>query len=90
MSSPPDVKIIAISNVYCRNMHFKKTGDVEEGHCHTYDHGTLIATGKALIEMLDDNYNVIGSKEFEGPSLAFINKNRLHRITALKVDAHRI
>ena len=83
--STPDIKILAISNVYCRLMHFKKTGDVENGHCHTYDHGTLLSTGKVLVEMLDDNgQTVLSAKTFVAPSFIFVNKNHMHRITALE------
>jgi hypothetical protein len=80
----PDVKIIGISNVYCRSMHFKKQGDVELGHCHTYDHGTLVSTGKLLVEMLRDDDTVISQKEFTGPSFIFISKWCRHRLTALE------
>lgn len=81
----PDIKILAISNVYCRLMYFKKVGDVEQGHCHTYDHGTLLSTGKVLVEMLeDDGQTVLNAKTFTAPSFIFVNKNRMHRITALE------
>ena len=84
MSERPDVKIIAISNVYSRSMHFKKKGDVELGHCHTYDHGTLVATGRLLVEMLRDDGSVISQKEFVGPSFVYISKLVVHRLTALE------
>ena len=84
MASSPEVKIIAISNVYCRSMHYKNKGDFEIGHCHTYDHGTLVSTGKLLVEMLRDDGSVISQKEFIGPSLVFIPKLCMHRLTALE------
>lgn len=80
----PEVKIIAISNVYSRIMHFKTKGDFEIGHCHTYDHGTLVSTGKLLVEMLRDDGTIISSKEFTGPSFVFISKLCMHRLTALE------
>lgn len=80
----PIVQILAISNVFCRSMFFKNAGDVEHGHCHTYDHGTLISYGRVLVEMLDDDGNTISSKEFTAPSFVFINKFRMHRLTALE------
>lgn len=86
MANPPEVKIIAISNVFCRSMHFKEKGDVELGHCHTYDHGTLVSTGKLLVEMLRDDDTVISQKEFTGPSFIFISKLCRHRLTALEDD----
>jgi hypothetical protein len=84
MNNPPEIKIIAISNVYCRSMHFKKKGDFEIGHCHTYDHGTLVSTGRLLVEMLRDDGSVISQKEFTGPSFVFISKLCMHRLTALE------
>lgn len=84
MGKEPEVKIIAISNVYCRSMHFKERGDFEMGHCHTYDHGTLVSTGKLLVEMLRDDGSVISQKEFTGPSFVFISKLCKHRLTALE------
>lgn len=80
----PKVKSIAISNVFCRSMHFEKAGDVELGHCHTYDHGTLVSTGKLLVEMLSDTDEVISKKEFTGPSFIFISKLCRHRLTAIE------
>ena len=80
----PKVKIIAISNVYARCMYFEHKGDIELGHCHTYDHGTLISSGSVLVEMLDDDGTVIGSRPFVAPSFVFINKMHKHRITALE------
>lgn len=82
--SSPKIKIIAISNVYCRSMHFEKAGDIELGHCHTYDHGTLVSTGRLLVEMLTDAGEVISSKEFTGPAFVFISKLCMHRLTALE------
>lgn len=80
----PEIRILSVSNVYCRSMHFKKTGDSEQGHCHTYDHGTLLSTGKLLVEMLRDDGSVISQKQFIGPSFIFISKLCMHRLTALE------
>lgn len=80
----PKVKIIAISNVYARCMYFENKGDIELGHCHTHDHGTLVSSGSVLVEMLDDDDTVIGSRPFVAPSFIFINKLKRHRITALE------
>lgn len=84
MSNSPEIKVVAISNVYCRLMDFKKRGDVELGHCHTYDHGTLVASGSLLVEMLRDDESVISQKVFKGPSFIFVSKLCKHRLTALE------
>lgn len=80
----PEVKILAISNVYCRLMNFKKKGDTELGHFHDYDHGTLLSTGKLKVEMVSDDNKSISIKEFEAPTFIFIKKNMRHIITALE------
>ena len=80
----PQVKIIAISNVYARCMYFEHKGDIELGHCHTYDHGTLVSSGSVLLEMLEDDDTVIGSRSFIAPGFIFISKLKRHRITALE------
>lgn len=80
----PEVKILAVSNVYCRLMNFKKKGDTELGHYHDYDHGTLLATGKLKVEMVDDRNKLISVKEFEAPTFILIKKDVRHIITALE------
>ena len=81
----PEIKIIALSNVYSRLMHFLKKGDVENGHKHTYDHATLVSSGSVLVEVLDEFTNEpISSKPFTAPNMVFIQKDKIHRLTALE------
>ena len=80
----PEIKIIALSNIYSRLMHFKHKGDIELGHTHTFDHATLVSSGAVLVETLDNNFNITSSKEFYAPNMVFIDKDRIHRITALE------
>jgi hypothetical protein len=82
--SSPEVKLFAVSNVFSRLMHFVNKGDIEEGHKHVYDHGTLLSSGSVLVEMIDDDGVTIGSKEFTAPNFIFIEKNVNHRLTALE------
>lgn len=82
----PEIKTMAISNVYCRLMHFRKMGDFEIGHCHSYDHGTLVSSGKLLVELLRDDHSCISRKEFTAPGLIFITKYCKHRLIALEDD----
>jgi quercetin dioxygenase-like cupin family protein len=66
-------------------MHFEKKGDVERGHKHTYDHGTLVSSGGVLVEVLsDDSKTVLESKEYKAPTFIFIKKDNIHRLTALE------
>lgn len=80
----PEIKVMALSNIYNRLMHFRNKGDVEDGHKHNFDHGTLVSSGSVLYELLDDNRNVIASKIFVAPNMVFVDKDRFHRITALE------
>lgn len=83
-SERPEVKILAVSNVYCRMMNFKNAGDQELGHYHEYDHGTLLAKGRLLVQKIDEQGNITSSKEFKAPTFIFIAKDTKHILTALE------
>ena len=84
MSNPVN-KIIAVSNVYIRFMTFENAGDDMPGHYHTYDHVTLITSGRVRYELLDGPDGVVvSSKEFTAPDAVFVDKNHCHRIVALE------
>lgn len=80
----PEIKILAVSNVYSRLMHFLKAGDQEIGHTHAYDHGTLLASGKLLVEKMNNEGEVFFSKEFTAPTFIMVEKEYAHRLTALE------
>jgi len=82
--STPEIKILAVSNVYCRLMYFKNRGDVQAGHCHTYDHGTLLSTGRLQVDMFSEDNIHQGTKIFEAPTFIFIRKDAKHQLTALE------
>jgi quercetin dioxygenase-like cupin family protein len=80
----PEIKIMAVSNVFTRLMTFKNAGDIEKGHQHTYDHGTLVSSGSVLVDVYDDFANPpIASKVFTAPSMVYIPKDKFHKLTAL-------
>lgn len=80
----PSIKIMCISNVYTRLMHFKNVGDVELGHAHDFDHGTLVSSGSILVEILDSKTKESTSQKIiKAPNFVFIEKNKFHKITAL-------
>jgi hypothetical protein len=79
----PEIKILAVSNVYSRLMHFKKAGDQEQGHYHEYDHGTLLASGRLLVEKETPEGGTT-VKEFIAPTFIMIEKGATHRLTALE------
>ena len=80
----PEIKILALSNIFSRMMYFRKKGDVENGHKHVFDHATQVSYGSVLVEVLDDKETVTSSKVFKAPNMIFIDKDKFHRITALK------
>ena len=80
----PEIKLIAVSNVFIRVMHFHDKGDVENTHCHPYDHATLISSGSVLYEQLDDKGNVVANKTVQAPHPIFVPKDTDHRLTALE------
>ena len=80
----PEIKILAISNVFSRLMHFKKEGDTEISHYHDYDHGTLLATGRLRAESYDDNNKLLFSNEFTAPTFIYIKKHVRHKLIALE------
>jgi hypothetical protein len=82
----PEIKIMAVSNVYCRMMKFKQVGDYEMGHYHDYDHGTLLSKGSLRVEMFDQEGNPTGTKIFQAPTFMFIEKFKVHKLTALEED----
>ena len=82
----PEIKIMAVSNVYCRMMKFKQVGDYEMGHYHDYDHGTLLSKGSLQVEMFDQEGNPTGTKIFQAPTFMFIEKFKVHKLTALEED----
>jgi hypothetical protein len=68
-------------------MHFVKKGDVEYGHSHDFDHGTLVSTGSVLVEIVNPNTKeVVSYKRIDAPNFVFIEKHKYHQITSLEDD----
>jgi len=66
-------------------MHFEHAGDFENGHCHTYNHATLVSVGAVRYEVLDGPCgNVVAEKIVTGPNFVFVEKDKYHRLTALQ------
>ncbi len=69
-----------VSNLWVRQMHFRKAGDMNEGHVHNFDHITLLACGSVKV-------HVEGQvTEFKAPHLIYISKGKSHFIEALEDD----
>ena len=80
----PEIKIMCISNVYTRLMHFVNKGDIEYGNSHDFDHGTLVSSGSVLVEIINpDTKEVMSHKKVVAPNFVFIEKHKFHQITSL-------
>lgn len=80
----PDIKLMALSNVFTRLMHFKKKGDIENGHSHPYDHATMVSKGSVSVQVYDEDGVTHTAKTFTAPTMIYIQKNRKHKLTALE------
>lgn len=74
----PKVSLGCVSNLFSRQMHFVKAGDIEYGHKHPFDHLTLLAAGALKVK--------IGDKEtvYKAPHMIFIHKDIVHELVALE------
>lgn len=76
----PIPHISCVSNVFIKQMHFKKAGDKEQGHAHCFDHVTLLAAGKIRVSALGKD------TDFIAPHHIFIKAGVEHELTALVDD----
>jgi len=74
----PIASIGCVSNVYVRQMNFKKAGSKNHPHLHTHDHTTLLASGS--VECSVNGIITI----FNAPTMIYIAKDKLHFFTALE------
>ena len=74
----PENRFTCVSNLWLRQMVFKKAGDANEGHEHNYDHVTLLTTGSVRV-------NVEGqTSDFTAPQMIYIKQGKKHFIEALE------
>jgi len=76
--SDPVTHLKLVDNVFVKMHHFLNAGDFHVGHSHTFDHITLLSTGKVLMK-----HNK-GEQEFTAPHLIVTPKGITHQFTALK------
>lgn len=74
----PKISLIMSGNLYMRQMRFESKGDIEQGHCHVFDHITLLATGSLKVRAQ--------GKEtiFQAPTAIKILANEMHELEALE------
>ena len=78
IANRPIYSVGCVSNVYVRQMNFKKAGDKNPPHLHTHDHTTLLGNGS--IECSVNGVITI----FNAPVMIYIAKDKLHFFTALE------
>ena len=76
----PDSKISLVANTWVKQMHFKKVGDINEGHTHIFDHQTLLGKGSVKVTVNGK------SSQFKAPTIIFIRAGFEHEIEALEDD----
>jgi len=76
----PLSKISLVANTWVKQMHFVKTGDINEGHTHIFDHQTLLGKGKVKVTVNGK------STEFTAPTIIFISAGFKHELEALEDD----
>jgi quercetin dioxygenase-like cupin family protein len=70
--------IILVGNLFVKQMHFEKAGDVMRGHSHKFDHPTLVGKGSVKVRVNGQD------TEFKAPHMVYISKDSVHEITALE------
>ena len=78
--SHPTVHLGCVANLFSRMMHFAKTGDIEMGHTHQFDHLTLLAKGKLKVTVEGT------ATEFTAPYMIYIHQDKRHELQALTDD----
>jgi hypothetical protein len=74
----PEIKLGCVANLWSRQMHFLKEGDVEHGHTHQFNHLTLLAHGSLRVTV--DGV----STDFKAPNMIYIHKDKMHELVALE------
>ena len=74
----PYVKIGCVANLFSRQMHFKRAGDVEHGHTHPFNHLTLLASGSLRVTVNGE------TTDFKAPHMIYIHADAVHQLTALE------
>lgn len=78
----PSTSLSLVKNVFVKQMYFRNSGDVMEGHRHVHDHCTLLASGSVDVTV---NGETTG---FVAPKVIWIAKEQDHTIVATR--AHTV
>lgn len=74
----PSYSIGCVANLFSKQMHFAKSGDVEQGHTHNFDHLTLLAAGSLKVTVEGK------STEYKAPQMIYIKADKNHELVALE------
>ena len=74
----PEINLGCVANLFSRQMHFVKAGDIEQGHTHPFDHLTLLATGS--VKLTVEGIETV----FKAPHMIYIHKDKVHKLEALE------
>jgi quercetin dioxygenase-like cupin family protein len=76
--SDPKIAIGCVANLFSRQMHFEKAGDIECGHTHPFDHLTLLAAGSLRVTVQGT------TTEFKAPHMIYVKAEHTHELVALE------
>lgn len=76
--SAPTSDLVVFAGIFCKLWHIPTAGTVAEAHTHTWDHLTLIMSGR--VRMFSDGAEL---GEFAAPAVIRIMANKQHWMTAL-------
>lgn len=76
----PIINLGLVANMFVRQMHFKEAGACEQGHAHTFDHLTLLASGRLQVEANGE------ITEYTAPTMIYIDSDVEHKLTALEPE----
>lgn len=74
----PSHSMSCVANLFAKQMHFAKAGDVEQGHKHEFDHLTLLAAGSMRVTVNGK------TSDFKAPQMIFIKAEYNHELVALE------
>lgn len=74
----PKIALACVANLFSRQMHFEQAGDCEHGHCHAFDHLTLLASG--VLQVVVNGHTTV----YRAPTMIYIHADYQHELTALE------
>lgn len=78
MSEFADVNLSLVDGIWIKQMHFKEAGWIAQTHAHTFDHQTLLTSGRLSVTVGLD------VAEYSAPAILVIQKGAPHRLEALE------